>query len=434
MNFYNDSYYYCYNNDYLQHFGVKGMKWGVRRYQNKDGTLTNAGKKRYKDDPTVQKSKAERDNARVNYKNAVSKYNNAYNKYGYYPTKKNKEAYKQALKQLSVARSKYDRAKLTYSTDKEAARIKNKDIKFENKSKHRLKLEEEYKKLGMSDEQAQAAANNRIRTEKILAASAAVTVAGCALYIANKERKKRIDGIIKAGESLQRIEMQDTGGKLHDVFYASKGSHDNKRYVGLLGYTRKQQTGHAYIMELSANKDIKVASQDKAAKIFGDLYKNDPDFASKVRNSSKAHFTGKNIISDEQLNNPSNRVIKKMYENFNSSLVLDDVKNTGVDKTFYNKLKESGYGAIQDINDMKYSGYKSKNPLIVFDKGDNIMVKSMTEMANANAADYIKELGKANVENYIDTYGTTAAVGLAATTSVYAVGAYNSNPSQYYKK
>lgn len=31
----------------LQHHGILGMKWGVRRYQNKDGTLTAAGKKRY---------------------------------------------------------------------------------------------------------------------------------------------------------------------------------------------------------------------------------------------------------------------------------------------------------------------------------------------------------------------------------------------------
>lgn len=31
----------------LTHWGIKGMRWGVRRYQNKDGTLTTAGKKRY---------------------------------------------------------------------------------------------------------------------------------------------------------------------------------------------------------------------------------------------------------------------------------------------------------------------------------------------------------------------------------------------------
>lgn len=35
---------------YLAHHGIIGMKWGVRRYQNKDGTLTNAGKKRYSPD------------------------------------------------------------------------------------------------------------------------------------------------------------------------------------------------------------------------------------------------------------------------------------------------------------------------------------------------------------------------------------------------
>lgn len=33
--------------EYIMHYGAKGQKWGIRRFQNEDGSLTPAGRKRY---------------------------------------------------------------------------------------------------------------------------------------------------------------------------------------------------------------------------------------------------------------------------------------------------------------------------------------------------------------------------------------------------
>lgn len=37
------------HNEELKHYGIKGQKWGVRRFQNADGSLTGEGRKRYAD-------------------------------------------------------------------------------------------------------------------------------------------------------------------------------------------------------------------------------------------------------------------------------------------------------------------------------------------------------------------------------------------------
>jgi hypothetical protein len=353
--------------------------------------------------------------ARKSADKALSK---AHARYELLPTDKNYQRMTDAQRDYKVANSAYKKAKLSYKVAKTEAEGGFDSTK--KKSKHQTTLEEKYRQQGYSAKEAEVLARDRIRTERVLTAAAALTVTACAAYATNKYVKNRTDQILKSGTVLQRIEMQNTGGKLHETFYASSGKHDNKRYEGVLGFTRKANEGEAYIMKLQANKDIKVASKEKAVKAFGDLYKSDSQFRESVKDNVSSHFLGKNRIRD--VNDLSDRNIRKMYDNFNSGLPLIRESGSGADKKFYDKLKSAGYDAIQDVNDMKYSGYNAKNPLIVFNNTkDNIMVKSVKELTKDDGLGKkaAVELGKGQIENMgqllASPYTAVATTGAAAT-------------------
>ena len=57
--------YFVAEGPYLMHHGVLGMKWGIRRYQNYDGSLTSAGRKKYgkeiyKQEKAIARNKVEK--------------------------------------------------------------------------------------------------------------------------------------------------------------------------------------------------------------------------------------------------------------------------------------------------------------------------------------------------------------------------------------
>lgn len=82
----------------LYHHGTKGMRWGIRRYQNKDGSLTPAGKKRYNKE--MEKLRAEE------------------------KTLKNKAATQKKLQKLEDKRAKVDALKKGSTSDEAEAKAK----------------------------------------------------------------------------------------------------------------------------------------------------------------------------------------------------------------------------------------------------------------------------------------------------------------------
>lgn len=128
--------WYIINSNELYHHGVKGQKWGVRRYQNPDGTLTEDGKRRYSYD--VPSAKAELKSAKKQIKAA---------KRSRYETKE--------AKKNAVTDAKHGKAIAKGKISIERAKRKLDGKKFKVRpGKTRDHYVQMYKELGLSEENA----------------------------------------------------------------------------------------------------------------------------------------------------------------------------------------------------------------------------------------------------------------------------------------
>lgn len=119
----------------LQHYGVKGMKWGRRRYQNKDGSLTTRGQKRYGLDEQgnlVKKSATTRmyeKLAKSGYKNQI-KQNRLYDEVGNKYHKISADQWKREADANSESARKSFEVDKRISSDKKGFKA---DVKFAKK-------------------------------------------------------------------------------------------------------------------------------------------------------------------------------------------------------------------------------------------------------------------------------------------------------------
>ena len=365
--------------DELYHFGVKGMKWGVRRYQNEDGSLTSLGKKRDKmlsDRKTAKKHSTTSNMVKAEY---------------------SRREFEDAKTRLKLENSK-------------------------KKSKRQQDLEKKYIDQGFAKNEAEIKAYNRAKTETILKVAGGIALASAAAYVAYKHYDKVTDRVFEKGSEIGRL-TNNGSEPTNRAFYGFVNKHDKDRYEGLYGKTLGAN-GTVYRKAMRAAGDINVASPESARKVLKNMFdtdkqsfdvfkKNIDAMASVVPPTTKQ---GK-LWRKAKRELDSGKIGDNTYKAFNTTLVFHTKEQQPINDKFYSAMKKAGYGAIRDVNDKENSGYFAKNPLIVFDT-DKINVEGFTKLGNDHI-DYMfaKEQGKIAAHTLANQYGP---IGAAFATSIGA--------------
>ena len=326
----------------LCHHGIKGMKWGVRRFQNEDGSLTTAGKKRYGDESTGSDKKTSSNNGS--------------------------------------------------KTPRKGLIARRKDS-----------LTQKYIAKGYSQTAAKTMAEQRMRTEAVLAVVGTVAVTAVAVKVARRIGQDYVDQTFKSGKVIQNIGANPDANFKDTPFFAAVNRADKKAY-GMNYANEKRGMAKRYAAQrglqyqgifnnqIKLTGDVKRASVANAKKIFYEKMDKDPQFKKEVIDTLKKTNYSDSKAVNEYLRNGKHA--RKLYDRFNQALATPHFQAAGIHKQYYDEMKKHGYNAILDINDTRYSGYKkiSKNPTIFFgnDKWEKISSKKLSDVEiDSNDVKYV---------------------------------------------
>ena len=352
----------CTRQNELTHHGIKGMKWGVRRFQNKDGSLTPAGRKRY-DEPNQGTSST------------------------------NKKS--QNTKSKSLHRLKLEEKYRNEGLSKEEA---------EKKATKRIKAE------------AYIAAAAGVTVASCLAYAKYKGYTTDKIIKENSDFQ-RIMRLNPNAEIRKDYRQYVTIDKKDKVLYKGMfADHINKL---------KEDGENIYDITIKNRSDIKVASEKRARDTFTNLFKNDKEFKDEFIERlqkdgyavSKGRLDG---IFNKMKDNPNSltdREIKtKAYDLFNVMLAEPGERTQKNSSRFYDALRKQGINAVVDVNDSKINNYHAKMPLILFDgEFDNVKKRIMDDkeiQQNMN-----KHINRSANQSYMAL--GAAAVGLYASIPIY---------------
>lgn len=162
--------YFTDDSEYLEHYGVKGMKWGVRRYRNEDGSLTSLGKKR-------EEYLAIKKQGKSGYREPIGG--------GAYAVWPNKRAFTKAVnaktkKRVAESKTWQDKLAVRNAAKQYKRQVDMQDMIIKSAYREQAKRVKDSMKAEVKNVPVRQITKGRHRTERIIARAAVVGMVGAA--------------------------------------------------------------------------------------------------------------------------------------------------------------------------------------------------------------------------------------------------------------